>query len=66
MIAIDLSKQQELDADLKRVKQVTFTGNVGREGITETKMFVIIEKSKETVLDFSQGTVTVFCFFILF
>ena len=66
MIAIDLSKQQELDADLKRVKQVTFTGNVAREGITETKMFFIIEKSKETVLDFSQGTVTVFCFFILF
>ena len=28
LIAIDLSKQQALDADLKAIKQVSFTGNL--------------------------------------
>ena len=57
MIAIDLSKQQALDADPRAIQQVNFTGNSERaEGAT---MFFIIEKAKETVLDFSQGTVKV-------
>ena len=58
MIAIDLSKQQALDADPKAIQQINFTGNLDRaEGAT---MFFIIEEAKETVLDFSQGTVKVF------
>ena len=28
MIAIDLSKQQELDADPKAIQQINFTGNL--------------------------------------
>ena len=28
MIAIDLSKQQALDSDLKAVQQINFTGNL--------------------------------------
>ena len=57
MIAIDLSKQQALDADPKAIQQINFTGNLDRaEGAT---MFFIIEEAKETVLDFSQGTVKV-------
>ena len=28
-------------------------------------MFFIIEKEKETIIDFSQGTVTAFCFNII-
>ena len=57
MIAIDLSKQQALDADPRAIQQVNFTANSEREeGAT---MFFIIEKAKETVLDFSQGTVKV-------
>ena len=51
MIAIDLSKQQALDADPKAIQQINFTGNLDRaEGAT---MFFIIEKSKEKNLDFS-------------
>ena len=57
MIVIDLSKQQALDADLRAIQQINFTANLERaEGTT---MFFIIEQAKETVLDFSQGTVKV-------
>ena len=57
MIAIDLSKQQALDADPRAIQQINFTANLERaEGAT---MFFIIEKAKETILDFLQGTVKV-------
>ena len=57
MIMIDLSKQQALDADPKAVQEINFTGNLERDD--GAIMFYIIEKAKETILDFSQGTVNV-------
>ena len=57
MIAIDLSKQQALDADPKAIQQINFTANLDRAG--NTTMFFIIEEAKENVLEFSQGTVKV-------
>ena len=57
MIAIDFSKQQFLDADPSVIQQINFTANLDRAG--NTAMFFITEESKETVLDFSQGTVKV-------
>ena len=56
MIDIDLSKQQALDADPRAIQQINFTANLDRAG--NTTMFFIIEEAKETVLDFSQGTVS--------
>ena len=57
MIALDLSKQQVLDADPRAIQQINFTAKLDRdEGAT---MFFIIEQAKETVLDFSQRTVKV-------
>ena len=57
LIAIDLSKQQKLDADPKAIQQINFTGYLDRaEGAA---MFFVIEEAKETVLDFSKGTVKV-------
>ena len=56
-IAIDLSKQQELDADRRAIQQINCTANLDRDG--NTTMFFIIQEAKETVLDFSQGTVKV-------
>ena len=56
MIAIDLSRQQAFDADPKAIQQISFTGNLERQAT----IFLIIEGNKETVLDFSQGTVKVF------
>ena len=58
MIAIDLSKQQALDADLKAIQQINFTGNLENQ----STIFFIIEEAKETVLYFLQGTVKVFWF----
>ena len=55
MIAIDLSKQQVLDADSKAIQQINFTANLDRAGTTT--MFFIIKEAKETVLDLSQGNV---------
>ena len=55
MIAIDLSKKQELDADPKAIHKINFTGNLDR--VAQETMFFIIEEAKETILDFSQETV---------
>ena len=57
MIAIVLSKQQALDADLTEIKQINFTANLDRA--RNTTMFFIIEEAKKTVSAFSQGTVKV-------
>ena len=57
MIAIDLRKQQALNTDPKPIQQINFTANQDRRG--ETAIYFIIEEAKETVLDFSQGTVRV-------
>ena len=57
MIAIDLSKQQALDADPRAIQQINFTANLDRTG--NTRIYFILEEAKETILDFSQGTVKV-------
>ena len=57
MIAIDLSKQQALDADPQAVHQINSTATLDHDG--NTTMFFIIEKAKEAILDFSQRTVKV-------
>ena len=59
MIAIDLSRQEVLDADPRAIQKITFTLNLDREG--NKTMFFIIEEEKETVLDFSQRTVKALC-----
>ena len=57
MIAIDLRKQQALDADPRAIQQINFAANLDRAG--NATMFSIIEEAKETVLAFSQRTVKV-------
>ena len=57
MIVIDLSKQQALDEDPEAIQQINFKANLDRTG--NTTMFFIIEEAKETVFEFSQGTVKV-------
>ena len=68
MIAIDLSKQLALDSDPKAIQLIIFTGNLnwGQNVNDNTTMIFIIEEAKETILDFSQGTVKVLsmCFTI--
>ena len=50
MTAIDLSKQQALDADPRAIQQINFTANLDRDG--NATMFFIIEEVKQTVLKF--------------
>ena len=57
MIAVDLSKQQALDANPRAIQQINFTANLDRAG--NTRVYFILEEAKETILDFSQGTVKV-------
>ena len=57
MIAVDLSKQQALDADPKAIQQINFTANLDRAG--NTRIYFILEEAKETALNFSQETVRV-------
>ena len=58
MVAIDLNRQNELDADPRVIQQINFTANLDRAG--NTTIFFIIEEAKEKFFVFSQGTVKVF------
>ena len=57
MIAIDLSKQQALDADPRAIQRINFTENLDRTG--NTRIYFILEGAEETILDFSEGTLKV-------
>ena len=57
MIAVDLSKQQALDADPRAIQQINFTANLDRAG--NTRVYFILEEAKEAILDFSKRTVKV-------
>ena len=57
MISVDLSKQQVLDADPGAIQQINFTADLDRAG--NTRIYFILEEAKETILEFSQGTVKV-------
>ena len=47
MIAIDLSKQQALDADPKAIQQIDFTANLDRA--RNTRLYFILEEARETI-----------------
>ena len=57
MIAVDLSRQNKLDADPRAIQQINFTANLDRAG--NTTILFIIEEAKETIFEFSQGTINV-------
>ena len=65
LIAVDLSRQKELDAGPKVIQQIEFVGqlknNDGENADGTQSMFVlkILEKIKETRLKFSQGSIMV-------
>ena len=57
MIAVGLSKQQVLDADPRAIQQINIAAYLDRAG--NTRVYFILEEAKETILNFSQGTVKV-------
>ena len=56
IIAIDISRQQELDSDPKAIQQINFSGNLEQQA----KIFFVTEVAKKIILDFSQGNIKVF------
>ena len=56
LVAVDLSKQKELDADPRAIQQIEF------KYLLETKstIYWVIEKSKETIPEFYKRTVKVY------
>ena len=57
IIAVDLSKQQALDADPRAIQEINFKANLDRDG--NTRFYFILEEVKETIFEFSQGTIKV-------
>ena len=53
MVAIDVSKEQALDADPKAIQQINITENLDRTPIANTTIFSLLKRQK-TVLGFSQ------------
>ena len=52
-VAVDLSKQKELDADPRAIQQIEFKYMLG----TNSTIYWVLEKSKEIILEFYKGTV---------
>ena len=57
MIVIDLIKKTSIMGDPRVIQQINFTANLDRAN--NTRIYFILEEAKESILDFSQGTVKV-------
>ena len=56
LVAVDLSKQKELDADPRAIQQIEFKYMLG----TDSTTYWVLEKSKETILEFYKGAIKVY------
>ena len=55
LIAVDLSKEKDLDADSRAIQQIEFFGMLK----TNLQVCTVLEKSKEAMLEFYKGTAKV-------
>ena len=56
LVAVDLSKQKELDTDPRTIQQIEFKYMLE----TNSTIYWVLEKSKETMLEFYKRTVKVY------
>ena len=56
LVAVDLSKQKELDADPRAIQQIEFKYMLPMN----STIYWVLGKSKETILEFCKGTVKVY------
>ena len=56
LVAVDLSKQKELDADPRAIQQIEFKYMLGKN----STIYWVLEKAKEIILEFYKGTVKVY------
>ena len=54
LVAVDLSKQKELDADPRAIQQIEFKYMLR----TNSTIYWVLEKSKENILEFYKRTVS--------
>ena len=59
LIAVDVNKQKALDADPRAIQQIVFQGVGGEADNAKAKLYTILEKLNETILEFYEGTVKV-------
>ena len=55
LIAFDFSKQKELDADSRAIQQIQLYGMLK----ANPQVRIVLERSKETMLEFHKGTAKV-------
>ena len=55
LIAVNLSKQKALDADSRAIQQIVFQ-RVGGGADNTKRLYTVLKKSKETVLEFYKVT----------
>ena len=56
LVVVDLSKQKELDADPRAIQQIEIKDMLE----TNSTIYWVLEKSKETILEFYKGTAKVY------
>ena len=56
LVAAYLSKQKELDSDPRAIQEIEFKYMLE----TNSTIYWVLEKSKETILEFYKGTVEVY------
>ena len=56
LVAVDLPEQKELNADPRAIQQIEFKYMLQ----TDSTIYWVLEKSKETILEFYKGTVKVY------
>ena len=59
LIAVDLSKQKALDADLRAIQKIVFERVVTGANDTKIRLYTVLEQFKEAILEFSNGTAKV-------
>ena len=60
LLAVDLSKQEVLEADSRAIQQIIFTGKI-KATVANKRVLIyyILEQSKEKKLEFAKGTTKV-------
>ena len=55
LFAVDVSRQKALDADSRTIQETVFQGVAGEADNIKIRLYTILEKSEETVLEFYKG-----------
>ena len=59
LIAVDLGDEKSLEVHPRAIQQIAFQVTAGADDKTKIRLYTILEKSKETVLEFYKGTAKV-------